>query len=549
MRCLLWAALAVVLLAGPAPAAEGGAGLGPDNVLVVYNRSLPDSGLVAKHYAERRGVPEANLVRLWVGEGETVSRRDYEERIAQPVAAAARRLLDAGRVPVALLVYGVPLRIAETARKPPGAPPEPAPEQEPEDALRAAARGETQRLTELVGRLVEQLLAATGEAAPDAAEQDLAARAERAVAQASRLLAGGERPPHLQLALPKIGALLFRLVGIAPTARGGLEKATAEAGGEAAEVRGDTLFQWATAVEFELAKIPFRGVTAASAADTASLLRVREGLLGELRFWQSLGAAREDGKTLASVDSELSLSLAGDYRREGWLPNPYLAEFDRRPGIGLVRAETLLVARLDAPTPALAKRLVDDALATEQEGLRGNVCIDARGMAASAEPGSYGAYDEHLRALQRLLAERGTLPLVFDNRPELLGEGQCPDAALYVGWYSLSRYVDAFTWRRGAVAFHVASGEAATLRNPSSQAWCKRMLEEGVAATLGPVSEPYLTAFPRPDAFFPLLLEGRMPLVQVYYRTLPHLSWQMVLVGDPLYTPFRQAPGLTPGGG
>ncbi len=71
------------------------------------------------------------------------------------------------------------------------------------------------------------------------------------------------------------------------------------------------------------------------------------------------------------------------------------------------------------------------------------------------------------------------------------------------------------------------------------------MLEEGVAATLGPVSEPYLQSFPLPDVFFPLLMSGRHPLVEVYFRSIPYLSWRQVLVGDPLYTPFKNNPAIT----
>ena len=73
-----------------------------------------------------------------------------------------------------------------------------------------------------------------------------------------------------------------------------------------------------------------------------------------------------------------------------------------------------------------------------------------------------------------------------------------------------------------------------------------------MAATLGPVSEPYLIAFPLPDDFFPLLMTGKQSLLEVYFRTVPHLSWQMILIGDPLYTPFRKNPawrGKLPSGG
>jgi uncharacterized protein (TIGR03790 family) len=71
------------------------------------------------------------------------------------------------------------------------------------------------------------------------------------------------------------------------------------------------------------------------------------------------------------------------------------------------------------------------------------------------------------------------------------------------------------------------------------------MLEEGVAATLGPVDEPYLQSFPLPDKFFPLLMTGKLALVEVYYRTLPFLSWRQILIGDPLYRPFRKNPVFT----
>ncbi len=59
-----------------------------------------------------------------------------------------------------------------------------------------------------------------------------------------------------------------------------------------------------------------------------------------------------------------------------------------------------------------------------------------------------------------------------------------------------------------------------------------------MCATIGPVYEPYLVAFPRPDGFFAELLEGERTLVEAYYRTKPFNSWMMVLVGDPLYRPF-----------
>ena len=125
----------------------------------------------------------------------------------------------------------------------------------------------------------------------------------------------------------------------------------------------------------------------------------------------------------------------------------------------------------------------------------------------------------------RACSEQTTIEVVLNTGPELFKAGECPDAALYCGWYSLAKYVDAFDWQRGAVAYHLASSEAATLRDPGSQVWCKKMIEDGVAATIGPVYEPYLMAFPRPEQFFGLLLEGRPHAGGVL---LPHAAVQQL---------------------
>jgi uncharacterized protein (TIGR03790 family) len=80
--------------------------------------------------------------------------------------------------------------------------------------------------------------------------------------------------------------------------------------------------------------------------------------------------------------------------------------------------------------------------------------------------------------------------------------------------------------------------EAVDLRDPNSSQWCPAMLKDGITATLGAVAEPYLHSFPRPKEFFSELFNGRC-LVEAYYITNPFNSWQLVLIGDPLYTPFK----------
>jgi uncharacterized protein (TIGR03790 family) len=132
--------------------------------------------------------------------------------------------------------------------------------------------------------------------------------------------------------------------------------------------------------------------------------------------------------------------------------------------------------------------------------------------------------------------------VVLDESESLFQPGECPDAALYCGWYSLGRYVDAFTWRAGAVGFHIASSECASLKTPGGTGWCRRMIEKGAAATIGPVEEPYVQAFPVPEIFFRLLIEGHLTLAECYAASTPFLSWRMILIGDPLYRPFAAGP-------
>jgi hypothetical protein len=96
----------------------------------------------------------------------------------------------------------------------------------------------------------------------------------------------------------------------------------------------------------------------------------------------------------------------------------------------------------------------------------------------------------------------------------------------------------------GAVGYHIASYELTSLRDPTNTGWGRGLIGDGVVATVGPVSEPLLHAFPAPDDFFPLLLTGKLTLAEVYWRTCPLTSWKMCALGDPLYTPFKRDPAL-----
>lgn len=252
---------------------------------------------------------------------------------------------------------------------------------------------------------------------------------------------------------------------------------------------------------------------------------------------EKLNARQRD--PVASVDSELSLVRIANPPVHDWLENPYFVQFQKHK-TRYEKGQVLMVSRLDGPDPATVKRVIMDSLTAEKKGLTGTAYFDARWPKPEADKtlSGYALYDNAIHMAAKV--SEPVLPVVLNEEESLFQEGDAPNAALYCGWYSLARYRDAFEWQQGAVAYHIASAECRTLKKKGSQVWCKRLLEDGVAATIGPVGEPYVQGFPFPQIFFGLLLDGDFSLVEAYYLSLPFISWKMVLIGDPLYQPFRQ---------
>lgn len=240
----------------------------------------------------------------------------------------------------------------------------------------------------------------------------------------------------------------------------------------------------------------------------------------------------------AAVDSELALVKVEKYDLDGWIKNPFYVGFQEQE-LAISKNQVLLVCRLDGPDVKTVYRVIDDSLWAEENGLDGRAYFDARWPepAETAGLGGYAIYDYALHRAAENAKQR--LEVVFDETDGLFPEKACPDAAVYCGWYSLGKYIDSFTWKKGAVGYHIASAECSTLRKKDSSVWCLKMLQKGIAATIGPVHEPYVQGFPIPHVFFTQLLEGYMSLGESYLVSLPYLSWQMVLVGDPLYQPFK----------
>ena len=191
----------------------------------------------------------------------------------------------------------------------------------------------------------------------------------------------------------------------------------------------------------------------------------------------------------ASVDSELMLLWWDHYELRRFLVNPL--HFQYPAAKRKSEQPVMMTARLDGPNAEIAKRLVDDAVEVEQTGLKGKVYVDARDNRydPKSDPGyGYGGYDESMREMAALLKDQAKLDVILDNKSAVFPAGSCPDGALYCGWYSHANFVDSNIFVKGAVAWHLASSEAVSLRRKDQNLWCRNILEKGACATLGPVA-------------------------------------------------------------
>jgi uncharacterized protein (TIGR03790 family) len=231
-----------------------------------------------------------------------------------------------------------------------------------------------------------------------------------------------------------------------------------------------------------------------------------------------------------AVDSELSLLARNGYNINGWVPNPLFRNEHPTP---FDLSDIVKVGRLDGPTLEDAERLVDNALIAERRGLLGRGYVDMGGPAPEG--------DQWLEAATEQLTALGFDGDV-DRAPATLPVTARFDApVLYFGWYADNLNgpftLPDFAFPPGAIALHIHSFSAHTLRS-ATEGWCGPLVARGVTATMGNVYEPYLQLTHRPDLLLHALARG-WTLGEAAYYALPALSWQSVLIGDPLYRPFR----------
>jgi len=246
----------------------------------------------------------------------------------------------------------------------------------------------------------------------------------------------------------------------------------------------------------------------------------------------------------ASVDSELTL-LYSDMKKQhmhatmGVVPNPF---FGKRDAVfSHPEFPIYLVTRLAAYDFETVKAMIDRALHATNEG---KFVFDLRDSGDSSG-------DDWLRNAAILLPKDRVI--LDDTTKPVYG---ISDVIGYASWGSNDanhdrRYLG-FHWLPGAIMTEYVSSDARTFERPPEnwvpsrdwknlarwfagepQSLSADYLQEGATGASGHVLEPYLAFNPRPDVIFPAYYSGRN-LAESYYLGLPGLSWQNVILGDPL---------------
>ena len=237
----------------------------------------------------------------------------------------------------------------------------------------------------------------------------------------------------------------------------------------------------------------------------------------------------------AAVDSELSMFGVDGVSTAGTLQNKFYQS--SKPITGPELPFLVLTARIDAPTYATCERMIRDAVETEKTGLWGMAYVDIANK--------YPLGDQWLEAVAKANLKAG-IPTVVDRFNDTLTLNYpMGDAALYYGWYDWSvsgPFLNPrFKFRRGAVAMHLHSFSAEQLTSADKN-WSGPLLERGAAVTVGNVYEPYLEMTHNFAILHQCLLDGDC-WVEACWKAMPVTSWQSVVLGDPLYRPFKHLDG------
>lgn len=236
-------------------------------------------------------------------------------------------------------------------------------------------------------------------------------------------------------------------------------------------------------------------------------------------------------RTEAAVDSELAL-LGSKIPIRGMGNNPH---YKKNMPSGSERQIVMSVCRIDGPDADSIYRMINEPVQVEKNGLAGWVVVD--------KGGPYPAGDALMERVAELALSHHQ-PLFYETSRSTIAQSfpLMSDTIAYFGWY-INRAngpfgADApsdFRFARGAIACHLHSYSATSLYD--GKTWVSALLKRGACVTAGNVAEPYLGPCLNYGVFYEHLLNGKQ-VGEAALLATPSVSWQTIVLGDPLYRPF-----------
>jgi len=259
--------------------------------------------------------------------------------------------------------------------------------------------------------------------------------------------------------------------------------------------------------------------------------------------------------TVASVDSELTLlyrrMVGGPVPVPGRIDNPYfLGDKPIADARRFTResSDLYLVTRLDGFSVEDVNALIDRAASPVREG---RIVLDQKATAPDRGGDAWLA-----QAAERITAmnqgdrvQLETTRAIATTAEPVLG---------YFSWGSNDpanqRRQMGLRFSKGAIGGLFVSTDGRTFREPDpawrpavagsttgGQSLAGDLIREGLTGASGHVEEPFLDAIVRPQVLFPAYLSG-FTLAESFYLAMPFLSWQDIVIGDPLCAPFAMVP-------
>jgi len=545
-----------------------------DRVLILVNDKAPESVAVGQYYAGRRNIPIANILHLKTVTGEQASQQEYKDQIETPV----RKFLDANagamlrKIVYIVPTYGVPVKIAQQfavdsvlsvmylghendkppLRNPYAAPTgsRPPPFAEWSDALLAANSFNPAAKMFVVTRLDGPSAEIAKGLVDKAMQAEMSLTLKSGVAYFDHQ--GFRHPEEWQYKVDeevKAASELSRKAGFETVLH-------VQAGALCGH-----MFAPPSQYAYDAAQ---QGVTIfTQGATTGAGFTFPPIAEGDFTFQVA-------GGNIQNTGNSITLTLGGASQKSlVRFVYPFLPykKWDQSDVIVLEKiVDGVVAARFTAPTSrdakltnqfgALKLSVRGTRLAAYRDGVEIVGGEDKSGKALSLEKAGLSAncWGFTIKGLTVADAAGAT---VWDDRFSTDSTSRyqwqtspAPGVnALWVwGWYGMA--FDAYRFVPGAVGAQLTSFTADRIRTPFTTDpklysrtaerwrgnWVPRMLEEGVTATWGAVTEPYATTYATGGNVFDHLWAG-YNFGDSFYIAEPAVRWVMLAIGDPLYSP------------